>query len=259
MNLDEFEYISIRRAISILSNHPLILVCSNSLNIEKYMSEYDQFLVERFHDSFFESIDGYNRLMMSRGFYKRFLNYKYILIYQLDAYVFRDELNYWCSLNLDYIGAPIVTSSEFEGTASIKYLKGRNGGLSLRKTRSHYNSFNYYLILKIVKWMFETWEQSKHIKSHTTIKPINFLVTCLLKALKQSSNIEKIQMNEDGYWSIVVPCVNWKFRVADVDQAMRFAFEKNPDVLFKMTNFQLPFGCHAWQKYNSSFWKRYIK
>lgn len=259
VSLSTDEYISLRQSISVLSKYSIVLVCPKSLNISNYISEYNNFQVERFDDSFFESIDGYNKLMMSRQFYKRFLDYKYILIYQLDAYVFRDELNYWCSLKLDYIGAPIVTSSEFEGTASIKYLKGRNGGLSLRKTRSHYNSFNYYLVLKIVKWMFETWEQSKHIKSHTTIKPINFLVTCLLKALKQSSNIEKIQMNEDGYWSIVVPCVNWKFRVADVDQAMRFAFEKDPDILFKMNNFQLPFGCHAWQKYDTSFWKRYIK
>ncbi len=43
--------------------------------------------------------------MMDNTFYKQFLNYEYILIYQLDAFVFKDELNY-CSQGIDYVGAP---------------------------------------------------------------------------------------------------------------------------------------------------------
>jgi hypothetical protein len=33
---------------------------------------------------------------LSASFYERFLDTKYILIYQLDAFVFKDELQEWC-------------------------------------------------------------------------------------------------------------------------------------------------------------------
>ena len=55
-----------------------------------------------------------------------------MLIYQLDACVFRDELKYWCEKKYDYIGAPIFwayNSNKF----SNKVAGIGNGGFSLRK------------------------------------------------------------------------------------------------------------------------------
>ena len=45
-------------------------------------------------------------LMLSPFFYESFLDFKYVLIHQLDVFIFKDELNYWCNQNYDYIGAP---------------------------------------------------------------------------------------------------------------------------------------------------------
>ena len=42
--------------------------------------------------------------MVSPLFYLNFKKYRYLLIYQLDALVFRDELLEWCSKEIDYIG-----------------------------------------------------------------------------------------------------------------------------------------------------------
>jgi hypothetical protein len=50
--------------------------------------------------------------MLSIDFYKRFRDYKFILIYQLDAYVFRDELEYWCEQDYDFIGAPLIENGK---------------------------------------------------------------------------------------------------------------------------------------------------
>lgn len=42
--------------------------------------------------------------------------------------------------------------------------------------------------------------------------------------------------------------------------AMRFAFEKSPSYLFEKNKRELPFGCHAFMRYEySSFWSKYIK
>lgn len=78
-----------------------------------------------FHENYFKSIDGYNKLMLSPSFYKAFSNYEYILIYQLDAWVFKDELQHWCNQKYDYIGAPIYQNNKLIGIG--------NGGFSLRK------------------------------------------------------------------------------------------------------------------------------
>jgi hypothetical protein len=57
-----------------------------------------------------------------------------MLIYQLDAWVFKDDLMKWCNKGYDYIGAPW-----FEDFGS--YEKGKklwrvgNGGFSLRKIK----------------------------------------------------------------------------------------------------------------------------
>jgi hypothetical protein len=66
--------------------------------------------------------------MCSIGFYEVFRQYEYMLIYQLDCWVFRDELEMWCDKGYDYIGAPFF----------VKWFVDRgiyvgNGGFSLRK------------------------------------------------------------------------------------------------------------------------------
>ena len=41
-------------------------------------------------------------------------------------------------------------------------------------------------------------------------------------------------------------------------QALHFAFEQDLEESFKLTNYQLPFGGHAWEKYDYDFWKKNI-
>lgn len=65
--------------------------------------------------------------------------------------------------------------------------------------------------------------------------------------------------NEDVFWSKAVPKrVSW-FKVAPPKVALEFSIERRPKDLFEMNNFQLPFGCHAWEKYEPEFWVKHIK
>ena len=64
--------------------------------------------VESFSDEYFASLRGYNKLVLDELFYMRFLKYQYMLIYQLDAFVFKDELLLWAEKGYDYIGAPWI-------------------------------------------------------------------------------------------------------------------------------------------------------
>lgn len=235
--LTNIEILSLRQCFNILGNHPIIFVAPDNLNLSQYheILTNKDLMVERFSNEYFRDIAGYNKLMLSIDFYKRFIKYKFILIYQLDAFVFKDELLYWCNQNFDYIGAsyePHVNTKE-----NMSYLKtyGRilnflkkigvshtirnvgNGGLSLRKTKS------IILLLKILR-------------------------------RKVHNNID----NEDGffkYWgNIFYPF----FKLGTDEAALKFSVETSPELSLKKLNYILPFGCHGFEKYSFETWKPYI-
>ena len=84
--------------------------------------------------------------MISSKFYKSFKTYEFLLIYQTDAWVFRDDLLEWCNKDYDYVGAPWFTG--YDDTKGIKkaFNAVGNGGFCLRKTKSMLrvlNTFSY--------------------------------------------------------------------------------------------------------------------
>lgn len=94
------------------------------------------FKLKEFDSSFFESVNSYSRLLTLPLFYRAFSDYQYMLIAQLDAVCFRDDLDSWCGKGYDYIGAPWCHLCRHvcnpEATRPDENLVG-NGGLSLRR------------------------------------------------------------------------------------------------------------------------------
>lgn len=111
----------------------------DSLNLDLYhrlMGKDLRLKVERFDDKNFTDVNAYNKLMLKREFYNRFKIYRHILIYQLDAWVFKDELLKWCSYNYAYIGAPWF--SDDKPLTGLPHFMGiGNGGFSLRDVKKH--------------------------------------------------------------------------------------------------------------------------
>ena len=64
-------------------------------------------------------------------FYEKFESYSYMLIYQLDAFVFKDTLIKFCNMGYAYIGAVVHNKYWRAAGCSVG-----NGGLSLRKISS---------------------------------------------------------------------------------------------------------------------------
>jgi hypothetical protein len=229
--LNEYEKVSLAQMKKVLHKHPVKIVAPNSLRLSSKELELEKFSIERFEDSFFSGIQGYNRLMLSSEFYQRFLEYKYILIYQLDAFVFRDELEYWCNQNYDYIGAPWICFSWYEQKDTMtrfhrvlkkigitnKSIVG-NGGFSLRKVS------RFYLYAKIFRKIAVSWPY-----------------------------------NEDMFWGLGMTFLGNFFKVPELKTALKFSFEGCPSKAYEENNYNLPFGCHAWEKYDISFWRPFFK
>jgi hypothetical protein len=238
-DLSALELKSLQQVYTVLTGYPLTVIKPESLDLSGLSGRFPLLKFKSFDDSYFNGISGYNKLMLSETFYAGFRHRKYILIYQLDAYVFRNELAFWCHKDYDYIGAPWLKKPiyDFPVISGIMkllfiYCKSRgiknkqelynkigNGGFSLRKVESHYN-----VVIK----------QREEIKFF----------------LNQKHHL----YNEDVFWSAVTG-----FNYPGAAEALSFAFDKYPSLCYKRNKKQLPFGCHGWYKRKmKSFWKPVI-
>lgn len=244
------EQTSLRQCVSVLGSRPLCIVCPHGLDVAKYVRVISDFgktcSIERFPNRFFDGIKGYNLLMLDKSFYKRFANYQYMLIYQLDAWVFRDELDYWCSQGYDYIGAPWLEENEH---GVLEFTGVGNGGFSLRRIQHFIDVLSHKVSVK----------DATQLHLEPTLK--NRLYK-LLYSLGYQNTISYYKKDstlyEDIFLSIFLSNTKLRAKTPDPETATRFSFEKHPSYLYSISH-QLPFGCHAWRKYEyESFWKFHL-
>ena len=212
------------------------------------------FKVKTFNDDYFLSVLAYNKLMLAPHFYESFLEYKYVLIYQLDALVFSDELRDWCDTDLDYVGAPWLRNVAVpeEGFSNVG-----NGGFSLRKVESILKVLS---TKKVVTDAEAYWEE--FCRNHSRVSQVLNVHKKYLKRLAMFSDVKWYSKHphdmEDIFWANIAPKVCPEFRIATVQEALRFSFESAPQYCFEENNRQLPFGCHAWSRNDREFWEPYL-
>ncbi len=238
--LTEAERLSFSQCLVILKDYEIYLVAPEGLDLSGYHS--GNIKEKRFDPTYFQGIAGYNRLMLLPLFYQHFLEYEYILIYQLDCYVFRDELKDWCEQGYDYIGAPWIDMDIYRWLfiknlypVELKFFhwvtKGRrlnrvgNGGFSLRRTKSMIDNLNWF------SFRAKSW-----------------------KAF------------EDSFFCHYVATFNVLFKTPDIKTALRFSFDAHPKLAYEMNDHQLPFGCHAYSRNdppyyteNFAFWGDHLE
>lgn len=266
----EMEKASFRQGLSVLGSHEIALVTHRECDLSLYKSiikEYDcDVKIQYFDSKYFASVEGYNDLCFSIEFYERFIEYEYMLIYQLDAWVFRDELDYWCEKGYDYIGAPIFHAINTK-LFTTKFCGIGNGGFCLRRI-SHCMKMikgkqNKVFIkpIPLVALYWNYFLYSEKFKSFSM--RMRILPTLILKMFGKYNNIRYYRtkhINEDmifGTWSTK----SWGYNgiIPDYHESMKFSFEVHPAMLFKQNSEKLPFGCHAFEKWEfDTFWSKYI-
>ena len=246
LNRSEIKLIS--TISKVFPNRPIFLVLPKSLR-DSWLSETN-FNIEIFEDGFFRDKYSYSKLLCSKEFYNRFINFEFIQIIQQDCWVFDDKIDYFTGLGFDYIGAPWMVGG-FEGNPKKQLWKVGNGGFSLRRTQSFVN------ILESI--------QNEPIGRATVFRNRHNRVLKVLKNNGFRNNLKhylKEPPGEDIFWSIYIPKVfkSNAFKIADPTTAAHYSFEVHPDFLFQeITQGKLPMGCHNWMNNNPSFWKEYIK
>lgn len=236
------EILSFKRIYYQLSNlYKIVVVKPFSLDLSDLTDKYPEVDLVSFPDEYFRGIAGYNRLMLSPDFYKAFLDVDYILISQLDTYIFRDDLTGFLEKGYDYWGAPWIERDLYRFLPFLKKIKYSrkkyskeaikwkqntenivgNGGLSLRRVRRFYEA---------------TLKYADRIRVY-------------------NSNPGKSLFNEDRFWAHEPE----DFIYPPQEEALRFSFDKYPAQCFRETNAELPFGCHGWNKWKwRKFWEKHI-
>lgn len=129
-----FEQASLMQCVRVLGQkYDIYLVAPLGLDLSGYTSLCPgfKFKIKRLAKGFFESVSSYNQLCKRWEFYNAFTDYQFMLIYQLDCWIFSDNLEYFVSLDYDYIGAPWFEKNTEKNKARVT--KCGNGGFSLRK------------------------------------------------------------------------------------------------------------------------------
>lgn len=254
------EIISLKQCVKVLGKYPLRFVIPEGLNIDYYLQYIKQIkdfgVIEFNRKRYFRNIRGYNRLLTSLRFYKSFAEFEYILLHHLDAFVFRDEMEYWIDKGYDLIGPPMY---EYDGTIRPKnYIGVGTSGFSLKKVSSHIKVLKTFKIIYGYEKIFEKWG-SYNLKGRLFYFPYFFR---LMLGLGNNSHhlLNNLRLNDDIVWGILVnEKFDW-FRVADEMEASRFGLEFNCEKLLNENNGILPFGCHQWYKRRFvEFWKEKIQ
>jgi hypothetical protein len=246
--ISALENIALVQLAKILAPYPRIAIKPHSLVLSDEIKQFNFTEVQSFDDSYFESIQGYNTLMLSDKFYERFLNCEYILIHQLDAFVFKDELNEWCSRDLDYIGAPWIRKDDYPDM--IKALKS--------KWQYYFHTrFNVQKNGLPSPMQFENRVGNGGF-SLRRVKLFHELCNKMQDQIKNYLGRNEHQFHEDTFWSIEVNRKRKLLKIPSSKTGLRFSIELNPVQGLKINNNELPFGCHAWDK-NIDFWRPFFK
>ncbi len=220
--LSSFEKAALKRLNQVLGRYTRVFIAPESLVFD--YQEYGAGInVERFPNYFFNNVSSYSSLMLNSDFYKRFAQYKYMLIYQTDAFVFSDKLEQFCNMDYDYIGAPI---SRFAPAWHAIGARIGTGGLSLRKISAAIR-------------MLKKWDD-------------------ILQDSRPFSNW--FTQWENLFWGYCGRREDLAFKVPSVKVALEFAIQTDVSHAYKrIKKGWRPFGCHSWYTLNYDFWQEIIE
>ncbi len=220
---EPLEQFSVDYSLAMIKGRACRFLAPAGLDCSYFSERYPGVGIEFFPAGYFESIDSYNRLLLSPDFYRRFVQHEFILILQPDAILIRDELDFWTAQPFDYIGAPWPEGVELtvwrdrfrdDFRRRVRASVG-NGGLSLRRVRK---------CLALLGEFPET--HGVFLEAGT---------------------------NEDSYFSLL-GLLSTDFVLPNEIIASRFSMELKPEFYFAVNGGRYPMGAHAWWTVQPKFW-----
>lgn len=237
-NLEQF---CLDRCLSILGRHPIGFFGPETLDFSSYQSQAPGARVFRFADRYFRSKATYSELLVQPSFYRAFAGFDYLLLHQLDAFVFEDRLEEWCIAGWDYVGAPwLGPDGHWKGVG--------NGGFSLRRIDSHMEVLRSRRRLPGAAF----WEHVVVMHSKR-LDRLKYILRTIMYDLGIRNDLESVLAYlihvgdpEDVFWGVMARHWHPGFKVPPPELAIHFSVEDG----LRQARDQIdraPFGGHqAW-------------
>ena len=237
---EEREKRSFAHLLEVYRDRPVYLVHPQGVDLARYLAVpgAEDCRTIAFASSHYISRSSYNDLLLSPKFYSAFMGYEYILIHHLDAWSFADDLDRFMALGVDYIGCARVHAGDKMA-----------GGLSLRRTFSCLSACRSAATLDGISLLLK--------KKYLGLRDI---VAIAKRNLAIPIGKQRPYHSEDHFYTFGAPILLDGFRAASAEQALRFAFDDEPERLLDRSGGEMPMGCHAfWKNGNWPFWKEHIE
>lgn len=228
-DLYDYELLSLKRILNIYNNsnynikYDMWFLIPDEFDINTLLNKYNLSVINyrwaQYEQYFFNSSITYNKLLYQENFYKMFeKNYKYMLIYQLDSYIFNEQLlDYFIEKDYDYIGSYENTIDEY----ILDYISSITNNYDFKLNTNHYIKMNGGISLRKISFCIDLLSNSKDF------------------ALTIYSSDEHL-LEEDYYLSVYLTK-----EVPAID-SIKFGYSH---VCFKtalcVNNYEYPFGCHS--------------
>jgi hypothetical protein len=252
-----YEKMSLEQCYRVLGNHPIRLVCPEGLDLAAYRAIVPGIQADFIPRHWLESLRAYNRLKILPWLYRRYAKFDYMLTYELDALVFRDELLHWCAQGWDYIGAPWFKNHK-DDTSEGFWAVG-NSGFSLRRVSTCLK------VLRSRRLLTSPIELGRTTRLFPRSPGLRFLVRILKTGLSACGYRNTMRYfathfteHEDIFWSLHAKRAVPDFKIPTPGEALPFSFECAPRYCFEKNGRRLPFGCHAWHKTDPAFWREML-
>lgn len=144
-HLNNYEYVSFARCCKLLSkDYTICLLTYPRMNLSEYTKIFNKYADTQnmqltqlyFNKEYFNSPLTYSLIMLEHKLYNTFKNYKYILIYQLDCYIFKNDIKIW--IDKDY---PQCECINFAKNSNSSDLEAYFNGQGLRRIDAFLNFF----------------------------------------------------------------------------------------------------------------------
>lgn len=218
---------------------------------------------------FFGSAAAHARLLSSASFYRRFRDYRMLLFYHLDSLIFSSDLERWLEMPFDYIGAPWMRCPD---SPWVKKNRVGNGGFALLRVESALRVLRARHLAEPRTWLLDAFthhvspawrrrlERIEATMAAPPAKPAlhQRIARTLMEEWRATETPAPNHRNNDVFWSDFAPLYDPDFRVAPFSEGLSFAYEVSPGECHRLNHRRLPLGCHAWHRYDRSFWEPHL-
>jgi hypothetical protein len=255
------EQASLLQLMAVLGHRPILLLHPRGLDPRAYRRLAPALRCRAVAPRHLASYQAFARFKHSLGLYWSLRRYRFILFYELDAWIFRDDLDTWMASGYDNIGAPWFAGWYPQPGEPLRLQGAGNGGFCLRRTSACLRVLLSFVYLEPLSEVIPRRLALPRSGDPTWLRWLRNGLSALAH-LSVANNTFFLFDNwngpEDLFWAQLVPRAHPWFRNAPAEVAARFSFEVHPDLLYARFG-ALPTGCHKWPTFYQGFWKDHMQ